>query len=381
MRIGIDIRTLMDTQYSGVAEYVLNLLHALFKINQHHQYYLFYNSVRNRSATIPKFEYPNVQLVERRYPNKILNYGLFKFLNWPKVDQLLNQKVDLFLMPHLNFIALSRQGKNILTVHDLSFLRYPKFFYWRKNFWHAMINVRGLVKKFNSIVAISENTKQDLINLCHVPAEKISVIPSAIDSKYQRLAMDSQELARVKSKLNLPDKFILHLGTIEPRKNIEGLVAAYDHFRDQNSDQADVKLVIAGGQGWKCEQIYKAIQDSKYTNDIILTGYVENQDKVALYNLAEVFAFPSFYEGFGFPPLEAMACGTPVICSFASSLPEVVGSAAILVDPYNSTQISQALNMLISDKNLQNSLISKGIARAGQYSWQRTAREYLNLFK
>jgi len=394
MRIGIDIRTLMDVRYSGVAEYVLHLLHAIFKLEQENQqdqqqaeqtesnqYYLFYNSAKNLSQTMPKFDYPNVQMIGRRYPNKLLNYALLKLLNWPKTNQLFQQELDFFLMPHLNFVALESKTKNILTIHDLSFLRYPKFFSWRQNVWHSIINVKKLVRKFDTIVAISENTKQDLIELCNVPEEKIKVILSAIDDEYQVIEKTDARLMEVKNKLNLPDRFILHLGTVEPRKNIEGLIVGYNDFRENHPDADDVKLVIAGGRGWKSEKIYQAIKNSKYQADIILTGYIEDQDKVALYNLAEVLAYPSFYEGFGFPPLEAMACGTPVICSFSSSLPEVVKDSAILIDPYNPTQISQALEQVLLDKELQRVLILQGAERAKEFSWKKVAEDYLRMFK
>jgi glycosyltransferase involved in cell wall biosynthesis len=410
MRIGIDIRTLMDTHYSGVAEYVLHLLHAIFKLEQENQrqenqqqqddqkqvefnqYYLFYNSAHDLSATMPKFDYPNVQVIGRRYPNKLLNYGLLKMLRRPKVNKLFNQDLDVFWMPHLNFIATeknnnkskstaNKQTKNILTVHDLSFLRYPKFFSWRKNIWHKLINPKQLVKQFDIIVAISENTKRDLIELCNVPEEKILVILSAIDEQYKVLAENDLKLKRVQQKFNLPDRFVLYLGTIEPRKNIESLIIAYEDFRHQHQNYTNIKLVVAGGRGWKSKPIYKKIAQSKYKDDIILTGYVDNQDKVALYNLAEVLVYPSFYEGFGFQPLEAMACGAPVICSFSSSLPEVVGNAAILIDPYNSTQITQALEQVLLDTELKNSLIAKGKEQAAKFGWNEVAGEYLELFK
>ena len=381
MRIGIDIRTLMDKQYSGVAEYVLNLLHALFKLDQVNQYFLFYNSAHDLSQVMPSFNYPNVQIVKRRYPNKVLNYILLKFFHWPRTSRLFGQQLDYFLMPHLNFIATEKNIKNILTVHDLSFLRYPYFFSWQKNFWHYLINVKKLIKKFNQIVVISENTKQDLIELCEFPAEKIKVIYSAIDKKYLPVAKTDEQILRIKQKLNLPNKFILSLGTIEPRKNLAGLIAGYEKFREHNPEAIEIKLVIAGGQGWKNKNIYQLIKSSKYSQDIILTGYVSNQEKVALYNLAEVLVYPSFYEGFGFPPLEAMACNLPVICSFAASLPEVVGQGAILIDPYNARQISQALKMIIFDQELRNNLTAKAKIELEKFNWEKVAREYLQLLK
>ncbi len=379
MKIGIDIRTLMDAQYSGIPEYTLNLVKEILKLDKKNSYKLFYNSYKDVSKNIPKFKGNNVEIVGVRYPNKIFNYAMQKITHEPKIDKLLG--VDAFLMPHINFIALSFGCKSILTIHDLSFLRYPEFFSFRKNFWHKMINVKKLISDFDQIIAVSENTKQDIIELCQASSEKVKVIYSGIDRQYRKINNDNNNFARVKEKYNLPKKFILYLGTLEPRKNVEGVIQAYDKLRMKNKGLAEVKLIIAGGKGWKSKNIFKVWQESKYKNDIQFLGYIDSVDKVYLYNLAALFIFPSFYEGFGFPPLEAMACGAPVVISFASSLPEVAGEAAIMADPYNITDIANAMEQVLTNHGLQNDLIKKGLAQARRFSWEKTAKEYLEVFR
>jgi glycosyltransferase involved in cell wall biosynthesis len=379
MTIGIDIRVLMDAQYSGVAEYTYNLLRSLLEEDKVNDYVLFYNNAKDVRARLPKFSQSNVSFIGRRFPNKLLNYGLFKFLNWPRVDRLMKRQLDIFWMPHFNFVAWPK-ARNFLTVHDLSFLRYKEFFSMRKNFWHSQFKAAKLIKAADRIIAISANTRRDIIDLTGVNPDKVAVIYSGVAADYQLLAEDDPRLLEVKNKYQLPDRFILFVGTIEPRKNLIGLIEAYNNLRRRYPELASVKLMIAGGNGWKFKEIYRAVKASPFKDDIKFLGYVAAVDKCSLYNLASVFAFPSFYEGFGFPPLEAMACGVPVVASFASSVPEVVGEAGILVDPYDPAQISQAVAQVLLDKNLARTLSQAGLARAREFSWQKTAKQYLEIF-
>lgn len=426
MIIGIDARTLMDAQYSGVSEYTLNLIKEILKLDNYNEYRLFYNSFGD-CPNLPEFNFRNVKPVRYHYPNKVLNYLFFKFFNYPKIDKEL--EADVFFMPHINFIGLTpnppqplpqrvrdrlfvKAGvKKILTIHDLSFLRNPEFFSRRKNFWHKMINVKKLVKRFDRIVAVSENTKRDIVELCGVDENKIKVIYAGVGREFRKITNDQfltaeaeqaisndqngiippppfikgeenndeRRLVEVKSKYNLPDKFILYLGTVEPRKNVDGIIRAYNELRHKNQELGNVKLVVAGGKGWKSDNIYQERERSEFRHDIKFLGYVDSEDKVYLYNLALVFIYPSFYEGFGFPPLEAMASGVPVITSYASSLPEVAGEAALLVDPYKIDQIANGLEQALTNRRLRDNLIKKGLEQASRFSWDKTAGEYLEI--
>jgi len=239
-----------------------------------------------------------------------------------------------------------------------------------------------LVKRFDFVVAVSENTKRDIVELCGVNSDKIKVIYSGIGEENRKITNHQLPMAKqIKNKYNLPDKFILYLGTVEPRKNVEGIIRAYNELRIKNHELEDYKLVIAGGKGWKSDNIYREWEKSKFKADIKFLDYVDGEDKVYLYNLAEVFVYPSFYEGFGFPPLEAMACGLPVVTSYASSLPEVMGDAALTVDPYNVNDIARALAEILTNENLRNKLIERGLKRAGEFTWRKTADEYLEILK
>ncbi|MBU0649501.1 glycosyltransferase family 4 protein [Patescibacteria group bacterium] len=365
-----------------MSEYTLNLIKEILKLDNHNEYRLFYNSFGN-CPNMREFNGKNVKLVKYNYPNKILNYLFFKFFNYPKIDKELG--VEVFFMPHINFIGLSNNVKKIITVHDLSFLRYKEFFSRRKNFWHRMTNVKNLLKQFNQIIAISENTKKDIIELCGISPDKIKVIYSGIEERYKRItdaAHGSEEqkcLFKIKRKYNLPEKYILYLGTIEPRKNVDGIIKAYNELRIANCELRDYKLIIAGGKGWKSDNIYKEWGLSEFKDDIKFLGYIAYEDKIYLYNLASVFVFPSFYEGFGFPPLEAMASGTPVVASYAASLPEVIGDAALMIDPYNISDIARGMRKILTDENLKNKLVERGLEHIKKFSWEKTAKKYLEI--
>ena len=378
MNILIDIRPLMDERYSGVAEYTVELLRAIFMFDQTNNYWLFYNSARDIRYRLPVFNQPNVRVIRTRFPNKILNYAFLKIFQRPYFDRLIGEKIDIFFMPHFNFAAWSPSVTSVLAVHDISFLHYQEFFSWRKNIWHRLLGVKKLIGRFSKIVTLSENTRVDVINTVKVRGEKVTTFYSGISSVFKKYAIDNQEIKRVKEKYRLPDNFLLFLGTVEPRKNIEGLIRAFEIVKQRQP--SDLKLVIAGGRGWKSKPIYEAAAKSSQTTDIIFLGYVEAYEKVFLYNLATLFVYPSFYEGFGFPHLEAMACGVPTIVSAVSSLPEIVEGAAIMIDPYNPQAIATAIVEILNDTSFSQSLGEKGRQQAEKFTWEKTARQYVELF-
>jgi glycosyltransferase involved in cell wall biosynthesis len=367
----------MDKKYSGVSWCTLFLLQEIIKQDRENEYVLFYNSGRDISAQLPKFEQGNVKVIATRYPNKIFNYFLQKILKWPKIDKLLGG-VDVFWSPHLNFTALSKDTKHILTIHDLSFLLTPEFFSLRKNVWHKILNAKKIIASADVIIAISENTKRDIIKLTGVSEKKIRIIHDGIGSEMHPVGIADEKLIAIKNKYNLPDKFILYLGTIEPRKNISALISAFEQIADQ-PEMREFKLVIVGYDGWKNKEVYRAINYSKFKNRLILIGYIENSEKIYFYNLCTIFCYPSFYEGFGLPILEAMACGAPVIASNLSSMPEVAGNAALLIDPADENTISQAIFALAGDKKLQELYSSRGIERAKLFSWKKSAEKWLKM--
>jgi len=367
MKIGIDVRCLMNRQYSGVSWYTFNLLRALFSLDQKNQYLLFYNS--SKMVTLPDFNYINVDWYGYRFPNKLFNFSL-NFFHQPQLDKLLGG-CDIFFSPNLHFISLSSSCRYLLTVHDLSFLLYPNFFTFKQRFWHWLILKNKILDKATLIISDSYNTKNDLINLLKIPSEKIKVCWLGVNNNYQPIK-DPTELTRVKNKYHLPDNFILSLGSLEPRKNLISVIKVF------NQINLPVNLVIAGAAGWKNQKINRLIKNN---SKIKLLDYIAEEDKPALYNLSKILVYPSFYEGFGLPILEAMACGTPVIAGANSAQGEVLADAGLLVDPDNINQLRQAIDLLLNDSILRQIFIARGLERVKNFTWENTAQQFLQIIE
>jgi glycosyltransferase involved in cell wall biosynthesis len=232
-------------------------------------------------------------------------------------------------------------------------------------------NVPRAVHRADWILADSESTRQDLIELIGAPEDRTTVIYPGVEPRFGRVA-DRETLARAREKYGLPGRFILSLGTVQPRKNYVGLIRAFAHLAPK-----DTKLVIVGGKGWLYQEIYACVEDLNLQDRVLFAGFVDDVDLPAVYNLAEVFCLPSLYEGFGIPPLEAMACGVPVITADNSSLPEVVGDAGILVDAYDQDALVDALDQLLTDPATRAELTSRGLSRAAQFTWAKAAQQLL----
>lgn len=372
MKIGLDIRVLARGIRTGVEEYTINLLKHLLKIDPKIEYHLFYNAYQKVKLNYDWLGLNNVYLKEFRIPNRLF-FVSSRFFNTPKIDRLLN-KVDVYFNPHFFISPLSSQCRKVITFHDLSFEHYPYFFPWRKRAWQKLMNTRQEAQQADRIIAVSQSTKDDLVRLYGIKPSKVKVVYSGVGNQFKPINNQSDY---IKNKYHLPDKFILYFGTIEPRKNLIGLIKAFELLKKKH----DTKLVIAGVKGWLYQDVFKVVNDSKQKKDIFFTGFIEDQDKPYLYNLAELFVYPSFFEGFGFPPLEAMACGVPTITSSNSSLPEIVGQAGIMIDPYNIDELAWAMESVLTNNDLRKGLIKKGIERAKKFSWQKSAQQTLDVLK
>jgi glycosyltransferase involved in cell wall biosynthesis len=381
MRIGIDIRCLAEGRHTGVEEYTQKTLAWLFEKNPTDTFVLFFNAWKGKSPDLSwALRYPNVSMRQFRFPNKLLNLCLWYFW-YPKLDRLIGG-VDVFFVPNLNFVAVSRQARLVVTAHDISFDYFPQAFSWKQRLWHYLIHFRGLLRRADHIIAVSESTKEDLVRSYALLPEKITVVHSGVDAEFRPLSRNNLELLEVQKKYQLPHKFILSLGTFEPRKNTVAVVQAFEAFCLLEPRLSEgVFLVLAGAYGWKSQELKEAVTTSKVRNRIRVIGYVAAEDKPALYTLAHIFVYPSFYEGFGFPPLEALASGTPVITSAVASLPEVVGEAAILVDPYRPDDLVAALQALYSNSTLREEMIAKGKEQAKKFQWFDTAQKTRSVFK
>ncbi len=283
-------------------------------------------------------------------------------------------------MPNIGFISLSGKCRKIITIHDLSYLRYKEFFSLKRRAWHRIINVKRILKEFDLVVAVSENTKQDILEFSGINEAKIKVIHNGISSGFKPIK-DKEKLNRVKRKYRLPEKFILSLSTLEPRKNISGIIQAFDKCVREGSISKDYFLLIAGARGWKDRPIYNTWRAADSRKRIKFLGYIDSSDKAGLYNLANIFVYPSFYEGFGFPPLEAAACGTPVIISAASSLPELIGGRATIVNPYNYGEIASAIAEIAGKQPSEQTASDYNSSRVvNKFSWENAAIKYIELF-
>ncbi|MFY9457724.1 MAG: glycosyltransferase family 1 protein [Candidatus Spechtbacterales bacterium] len=376
MTIGIDIRSLSGGAYTGVGEYTRNLLKYIIPLDKNIQFKLFFNAHGQK----PDLSYldgaQNIKPYFFSYPNKYFS-ATNRFLNRPKIDKMI-AGCDVFFSPHFISAPISASCRKVITFHDLSFERYPEFFDTTRKLWHFSNNPKRQAKEADRIIAVSESTAYDLADIYGVDSKKVSIVYSGINEEFFR-EQTREELWHVRAKYNLPERFMLSLSTIEPRKNVFGTIKAFELLKESNP--LDIKLVIAGKPGWLYRDTFNGIKNSKYKNDIMYIGFIEDSDKPAVYKLAELFVYPSIYEGFGFPPLEAMAAGTPVITSACSSLPEVVEDAALLVDPFNISDIAWMMEEVTKDKYLAEYLREKGLAQARKFTWQKCAEETLQALK
>ena len=376
MVIGIDIRVLGSGVKSGIEEYTENLLAHLLSANKNIKFKLFHSSFRNNLKIYKWMNLPNVEVFSFRFSNKFL-FSLSWLLNRPYLDKLV-EGVDVFFSPHFLLAPLSSDCKRVTTFHDLSYIHFKEFFSWRRNLWHNFQAGRNLCQPnlSDKIIAVSHSTKKDLMEKYNLKRDKIKVVYSGISDLVFRPPEGDLELFRKEN--NLPNKFILFLGKLEPRKNISGLMEAFSLLKNSKEFE-NLNLVIVGSPGWLYKNIYHEAKNSKYKNNIIFKNYIKDEDRKFYYSLASVFIYPSFFEGFGFPPLEAMACGTPVVVSFNSSLPEVVGDAGIFVNPNSAVDISNGIHVLIEDLDLRNMFIKKGYERVKIFKWERSAEETIRI--
>lgn len=373
MRIGFDARCLEEENISGVGEYALELLRNILEIDSSNQYVIFSNSFRQRNSQ--HFEWikahPNAKLKRFSFPNKVINFSLW-YLNWPKIDKMVGG-VDIFFAPNINFLSVSGECRLITTFHDLSFERYPHFFPLKTRLWHKyFVNPRKISKIAKGVIAVSESTKKDLEEIYQVRNENIQVIPHGISQDFRVMEKDDEKLSEIREKYKLPQKFIFFLGNVEPRKNISSLIEAYKSVVSKNPKLSEYELVLAGNISPLCKDLIEK-------ENIKTCGYIERADRPYVYNLASLFVYPSFFEGFGLPILEAMACGTPVIASNNSSLPEVSGNTATIIDPNRPTEIAEAMENILVEEKLYNKMKKMGVEQAENFSWKKCAKETLNV--
>jgi glycosyltransferase involved in cell wall biosynthesis len=367
MHIGINAHLLSlahTYRGAGINRYIYNLLLNLALADQEYQYTVFLGDRRfppNPGLTLRTSWLPTTHPLVR--------------IGWEQLVQpfvLWQEKIDL--LHSLAFVTpLLSPCPSVVTIYDLSFILFPKGFKYSKRLYLTLLT-RPSARSAKRIITISESTKRDTVRLLGVSPEKVDVVYCGVDKPF--CPLPEREVASFRQKRGLPERIILFVGTIEPRKNVARLVEAYSRLRD-----GQVKLVIGGARGWLYEEVFARVEELKLTGDVLFPGYIPPDELPLWYNAAELFVYPSLYEGFGLPPLEAMACGTPVITSNVSSLPEVVGEAGLTVDPMDSEGLAEAMNQVLSDGILRQSMREQGLARAGRFSWAKAAQETVEVYQ
>lgn len=368
MNILIDVRLLSRGGASGIEEYTRELLGAMLELDRKNKYQLFYSGLRK--AALPEFlsKYPGASAINWNIPNKILDFS-FRFLAEPKLERFFG--FDVAFSPHFNMLATEKP--RVITFHDLSFIHHPYFFSQRQHIWHWLQDYKKQAERASKIIAVSQFTKSDLVELFHIPPEKITTIYSGISGEFLVLSKTNQGLTSFKLMHKLEKPFILYMGTLEPRKNVTALVRAFGLLKEEPQFK-DLQLVIAGGMGWLYDEVIREIRNSSFKNDIRLFGKVKTEERVFLYNLAEAFVYPSFFEGFGFPPLEAQACGVPVIASDRTSIPETLGKSALLIDPWRVDVLCGAIKEVVTNRSRRDGLVEAGLTNVRRFSWKESAK-------
>lgn len=364
MRIGIDAR-LVFYQQAGIGQYIIRLINALAAVDQTDEFHIF-QSRRDETRLV---EAPNF------HRHILWTPSHHRFERLAISAEVLPHPLDVFHSP--DFIPPRKtRAASVITVHDLAFLLYPRFLTTASARYYGQVDPAS--RSASHIIAVSQSTKRDVTRLLGVPNEKVTVIYEAAHPLF-RPVDKSLAKAHVKAKYGIEGDFILFVSTLEPRKNLPTLLAAYHRLITSYKNQTE--LVIAGHKGWLTQEVDQTIDKYHLRERVCFLGSVDNESLASLYNAARVFALPSFYEGFGLPPLEAMACGTPVIVSNTSSLPEVVGDAGVLVDPNDVEAWSAALARVLSDPELHAEMSEKGKRRASLFSWERAARDTLSVYR
>lgn len=370
MKVGINAYPLG----AGMDVYIHNMIQALAKIDPDGDYVLFTNTPLEGDVILGGERMRRV-VVPPRYlhiPIPFWSHGLnFTEVMVPAGSAplaLIRERIDVV---HVQTAApLLFPARIVVTVHDLAYERYPQYFP-RDILLKLRVRVPLTIRRADAVLTDSEFSRQDIIRRYRVPPDKVTVAHLAVSEMFRPMR-ELGYLAAIRERYETGEQFILYVGDLQPRKNLVTLVEAYVRLRRANAVRH--KLVLVGRKSWLSDDIFAVARDSGYADEFIFTGFVPDDDLVALYNAADLFVYPSIFEGFGLPPLEAMACGTPVLTSNTSSLPEVVGDAALTVNPRDIEMLATTMTMVLGDTALQERLSTRGLERITTFSWENTAR-------
>lgn len=366
MTIGIDARSLIGER-AGVGRYLRNLLENLSRIDEENQYVLYVHEETGGVIDQPNFSEKKISLPF------IENYFTWLHLRLP--PELFTHRIDVFHFPFYTMPLLVNH-RSVVTIHDITFDLHPEWFSLKGKIAQIPFCRFG-ARHADRIIACSETTKSDILRMYRVPEERIEVIYEAADPVF-RVVSDKDALERARFECGIKDKFLLYVGVIHIRRNVERLLRA---FRAFSTKSPGYQLVLIGKVEWPYLDVKKLIEELGLGGRVIHRGYVKDDMLPLIYNCAECFVYPSFYEGFGLPVIEAMACGTPVITSDNSSLSELFSDAALLIDPCSVEEMSEAMDLLVKDGGVRSQFISKGLEKVKEFSWRETAEKTLRVYR
>ncbi|MDD5732027.1 MAG: glycosyltransferase family 1 protein [Patescibacteria group bacterium] len=307
---------------------------------------------------------------------KIIQRGfnfLWKNIFFPPVNFLIG-KTDIFFFTNFVDIPVTAE-KKVLLIPDVAFKKFPQFIE-KKNLVFLNKNVSKAIARSDKIITISENAKKEICKYYKIPSEKVEVVYLGCPKNVEKVK-DKNLIEVIKKKYGIEGKYILFVGTLEPRKNLSGLIEAYNSLDDKLKQE--YQLVLGGAKGWHYDKIFDIVKKYQLENRVVFTGYIDENDRSAVYSGSSLFVYPSFYEGFGIPVLEAFTCGIPVVCADTSSLPEAAGDAAEYCQPDVTDSIKEAIKKVLGDKKIQNEMIAKGYKRKTLFSWEKSAKKILNI--
>jgi glycosyltransferase involved in cell wall biosynthesis len=314
----------------------------------------------------------HLQTVPVSLPTRLLRIG-WEQIRLPALTR--RYRLDLLHSPHYT-MPFMLPCASAVTFHDMTFFLYPQVHKtYKRLFFKSMIRLSA--KRANAIIADSDSTRQDILRILKLAPENVTAVPLGVSDVFKRVRTP-EALEEIRRRYRLPLKIILCVSELQARKNLTTLIRAYGRLVQQGLEHS---LVIAGRKGWMYEELFQAVQSLNLSDRVIFTGYVPEQDLPLLYNVADVFVYPSLYEGFGLPVLEAMACGIPVVTANVSSMPEITGDAGVLVDPYDVDSMANAIRRVILDREFHAELECNELERAKMFSWERTAKETLAVYE
>jgi len=364
VRIGIDARKLHDF---GIGTYIRNLLRHLARLDRETEFVIL-----ARPADCPALDSlgENFRIV----PEAADNYSVAEQIRIPLA--LRREGVTLFHAPHYVLPPLVT-CRSVVTIHDCIHLMFPQYLPSRLALTYARTSITLASRRATRVLTVSESSKRDILRFVDVPADKIDVIYNAYDERFG-VEPREEDVIRVRERYQLHDEFVLYAGNVKPHKNLERLIEAFDLVRKRGLEH--LKLVLIGDEISKYAALRRAVHSHQLHKYVRFLGYLPEETLAVMYRLAGVFVFPSLYEGFGLPPLEAMASGTPVVTSNVSSLPEVAGDAAVLVDPYRPEAIADGIERVLCDETLRRDLRARGLARARQFSWESSVTRVREIY-